>query len=87
MQPPANNSRCGHVHGLSIQLGDGTWVPLEVVIAEGRRQQAREIRRLARVAARWIAQFARSTVRTFVSLVPAHDTKRKIPGAIQMDGL
>jgi len=80
MQPAANDSRSGHVHGLSIQLDDGTIVPLDAVIAEGRRLRAREIRRLAIAAARWIAQ----TARTFVSLVPAHESRRKIPRAAPM---
>lgn len=80
MQPAANDSRSGHVHGLSIRLDDGTWMPLDAVIAEGRRQRAREIRRLASVAAHWIARTARS----FASLVPAHESRHKIPRAIPM---
>jgi hypothetical protein len=80
MQPAANDSRSGHVHGLSIRLDDGTWVPLDAVIAEGRLQRAREIRRLASAAAQWIAR----TARTFVSLVPAHESRRKIPRAVPM---
>lgn len=77
MQPAASDSRSGHVHGLSIRLDDGTWVRLDAVIAEGRLQRAREIRRLASAAAQWIAR----TARTFVSLVPAHESRRKIPMA------
>jgi len=80
MQPAANHSRSGHVHGLSIRLDDGTWVPLDAVIAEGRLQRAREIRRWASAAAHWIAR----TARTFVSLVPAHESRRKIPSAVPM---
>ena len=80
MQPAANNSRSSNVHGLSIRLDDGTWVPLDAVIAEGRRQRAREIRRLASAAAHWIAR----TARTFLSLVPTHESRRKIPRAVPM---
>ena len=80
MQPAANDSRSGHVRGLSIRLDDGTWVPLDTVIAEGRRQRAREIRRLASAAAHWIAR----TARTFVSLVPARESRRKISSAVPM---
>jgi hypothetical protein len=80
MQPAADDSGGGHVHGLSIRLEDGTWIPLDAVIAEGRRQRAREIRRVAGLAARWIGR----TVRTFVSLVPAHGSRRKIPKAAPM---
>ena len=50
------------------------------MIAEGRRQRAREIRRLASAAAHWIAR----TARTFLSLVPTHESRRKIPGAVTM---
>ncbi len=77
MLPAASDSRSGHVDGLSIEMKDGTSVPLRETVAEGRRQQAREIRRLAAAAARWIA-------RTFVSMVPAHESKRKIPVAMPM---
>ena len=80
MLTAANDSSSGHVHGLSIRLDDGTTVPLDAVIAEGRRQRAREIRRLASAAAHWIAR----TARTFVSLVPAHESRRKIPRAVPM---
>jgi hypothetical protein len=77
MQPAASDSRSGHVHGLSIRLDDGTWVRLDAVIAEGRLQRAREIRRLASAAAQWIAR----TARTFMSMVPAHESRHKIPMA------
>ncbi len=80
MLPAANDSRSGHVNDLSIQLDDGTSVPLREIIAEGRRQQAREIRRLAIAAAHWIAR----TARTWVSLLPAHKSQRKIPVAVSM---
>ena len=80
MLPAANDSRSGHVDGLSIEMKDGTSVPLRETVAEGRRQQAREIRRLAVAAARRIAR----TARIFVSMVPAHESKRKIPVAMSM---
>lgn len=80
MQPAATDSRSGHVHGLSIRLDDGTWVPLDAVIAEGRRQRARELRRMVSAAGHWIAR----TARTLGSLVPAHESRRKIPRAIPL---
>jgi 16S rRNA U516 pseudouridylate synthase RsuA-like enzyme len=80
MQPAAKDSRSGHLHGLSIRLADGTLVSLEAVLAEGRRQRAREIRRLVAAAAHRIARIARTTARTFASLAPAHQSRHKIPG-------
>jgi hypothetical protein len=55
-------------------------VSLEAVLAEGRRQQAREIRRLVAIAAHGIARIARTTASTFASLAPAHQSRHKIPG-------